>query len=59
MNEKCIAPHCEREVEIKKHGLCRTHYVRYRNTGTVGTKPINASRSLAPYNQSKAEAKTA
>lgn len=49
MQEKCCAKNCVRKADYKKHKLCRTHYMRYRNTGTVGDKPIAARNIIRPY----------
>lgn len=57
-HEKCVVKGCNHPVRIIKHGLCRTHYDRYRETGSVGDKPIKASKVLIPYKEKFKETNT-
>jgi hypothetical protein len=57
MKEKCIAPSCKRNVEIKKHKLCRTHAARFYRTGDIiEDKKIIHRKLHAPYSLQKNEA---
>ncbi|WP_369124169.1 endonuclease VII domain-containing protein [Streptomyces sp. ActVer] len=38
----CSVPECERPTKVR--GWCRTHYDRWRATGTPGTDPVGAYR---------------
>ncbi len=49
MQEKCCAKGCDRPWKYKKHKLCMTHYMRYRNNGAVGDKPIAVRKPMKPY----------
>ena len=49
MQEKCTVVGCDRKIEIKKHKLCRTHYMRYKIKGSVGEGKIQKRIVLKPY----------
>lgn len=50
MQEKCCANGCNRPIKYKKHKLCQTHYMRYRNHGCVLSDiPIKAWNTIRPY----------
>ncbi len=51
--ELCRAKKCEREVDIKMHGLCHAHYVRYWRTGMISDKPIRTRKTLEVYKSKK------
>lgn len=56
MSEKCRAPKCIRQVEIKKHGLCRTHLARFYRNGNVGSRPIKPKKDFRPYDANELDA---
>ena len=45
---KCRIEGCDRPTMVKKHGLCRPHYLRYWAGEPVGG-PIPARRKLPPF----------
>lgn len=51
MQEKCSVKGCDRKSEVKKHKLCRTHYMRYKLKGDVGEGKIKKRIPLIPYFQ--------
>lgn len=52
---KCRIEGCERPTMVKKHGLCRPHYMRYWLGQPLGG-PIPARRKLPPYKARKVKA---
>lgn len=49
MKEKCCVKKCKNEIEIFKHKLCRTHYMRYRRYGCPGDGDIKKKKMIKPY----------
>jgi hypothetical protein len=49
MSKKCCVKGCDREWVVKKHQLCRTHYMRYRNKGDPGDGRIVPKTPIKPY----------
>lgn len=52
---KCRVEGCERPQWVRKHGLCRPHYLRYWEGKPVGG-PIPEQRKLTPYKPKKVKA---
>jgi len=53
MQEKCVLPGCDRNIFIKKHGLCVTHYCRFIRTGDVGPVKIAKRKWRKPFDVKK------
>ena len=51
--EICRVPGCDRPTYIRKHRLCRGHYLRYWQTGDPGTTPIQPRRQHPAYQPKK------
>lgn len=51
MKNKCSIDGCNRKSDLKKHQLCRTHYMRYRRKGEVGEEPIRKRNEIKPYSK--------
>lgn len=49
MQDKCLVNGCLRNVRVIKHGLCYTHYCRYRKTGETGKAEICIKKSIESY----------
>ena len=46
---KCNVKGCNREMHIKKHGLCKSHYNRLYTTGEIGEATIRKWEAFNPY----------
>lgn len=53
---KCKIEGCLRPIALKKHGLCRGHYMRWYQ-GRPMEGPIQSRQPVEPYNPKKSKAK--